>query len=286
MRRATIIILAAALAIAITGCGKKEEQAKKTLMVNAQSGLVMRQAPDPNSPKVTLIPYGEDVEVIEEQGAAVEIGGVSGKWTKVTWNGNTAWVFGGFLKEREINTPDSAIDRYYKMENTLYELIKKYKHTETDIDKYNRLVKNDLIENYKSIMTGPELTLWTNSIKEGSLNSGYFAQIYNGLSKTQIISKKEEKIKDDELKIVLTIKEEEPYNLEFGPDLKTVVEKYKVKNITQADFDKKTAGVDDTELRFTIRVNAEQTFTMQLIKGSWYIKKTDRKLIDSEIVFL
>ena len=113
MKRVTIIILAAALAIAVTGCGKKEkeQEAKKTLIVKAQGGLVMRQAPDPNSPKVTLIPYGEDVEVIEEQGAAVEIGGVSGKWTKVTWNGNTAWVFGGFLKEREINTPDSAIDR-------------------------------------------------------------------------------------------------------------------------------------------------------------------------------
>ncbi len=285
MRRRTIIILAAVLTIAISGCGKKEQQAKKTLMVNAQSGLVMRQAPDSNSPKVILVPYGEDVEVIEEQGAAVKLGGVSGKWTKVTWNGNTAWVFGGFLKEREINSSDSAIDKYYKMENTLYELIKKYKDTANDIDKYNRLVKNDLIESYKSIMTGPELTLWINSIKEGSLNSGYFVQIYNGLSKTEILSKKEEKLKDDELKIVLTVKEEEPYNLEFAPDLKTVVEKYKVKNITQADFDKKTAGIDDTELRFTIRTNAVQTFTMQLIKGSWYIKKIDRKLIDSEIVF-
>jgi hypothetical protein len=147
-------------------------------------------------------------------------------------------------------------------------------------------VKNDLIENYKAIMTGAELTLWINSIKEGSLNSGYFAQMYNGLSKTQIISKKEEKTKEDELKIVLKIKDEDPYNLEFAPDLKTVVEKYKVKNITQAEFDKKTAGVDEIlNYRFTIRSNAEQTFILQLIKGSWYIKNADRKLIDSEIVF-
>jgi len=285
MKTKVILVLSVALTIAITGCGKKEQETKKTLIVKAQGGLVMRQAPDPGSPKVTLVPYGDEVEVIEEQATAVVISGVSGKWTKVTWNGNTAWVFGGFLKEREINSPDSAIDKYYKMENTLYELIKKYKHTENDIDKYNSLVKNDLIENYKAIMTGAELTLWINSIKEGSLNSGYFAQMYNGLSKTQIISKKEEKTKEDELKIVLKIKDEDPYNLEFAPDLKTVVEKYKVKNITQAEFDKKTAGVDDTELRFTIRSNAEQTFILQLIKGSWYIKNADRKLIDSEIVF-
>ena len=285
MKTKVILVLSVALTIAITGCGKKEQETKKTLIVKAQGGLVMRQAPDPGSPKVTLVPYGDEVEVIEEQATAVVISGVSGKWTKVTWNGNTAWVFGGFLKEKEINSPDSAIDKYYKMENTLYELIKKYKHTENDIDKYNSLVKNDLIENYKAIMTGAELTLWINSIKEGSLNSGYFAQMYNGLSKTQIISKKEEKTKEDELKIVLKIKDEDPYNLEFAPDLKTVVEKYKVKNITQAEFDKKTAGVDDTELRFTIRSNAEQTFILQLIKGSWYIKNADRKLIDSEIVF-
>lgn len=285
MKTKFILVLSVALTIAITGCGKKEQETKKTVIVKAQGGLVMRQAPDPGSPKVTLVPYGDEVEVIEEQATAVVISGVSGKWTKVTWNGNTAWVFGGFLKERETNSPDSAIDKYYKMENTLYELIKKYKHTENDIDKYNSLVKNDLIENYKAIMTGAELTLWINSIKEGSLNSGYFAQMYNGLSKTQIISKKEEKTKEDELKIVLKIKDEDPYNLEFAPDLKTVVEKYKVKNITQAEFDKKTAGVDDTELRFTIRSNAEQTFILQLIKGSWYIKNADRKLIDSEIVF-
>ena len=285
MKTKFILVLSVALTIAITGCGKKEQETKKTLIVKAQGGLVMRQAPDPGSPKVTLVPYGDEVEVIDEQATAVVISGVSGKWTKVTWNGNTAWVFGGFLKERETNSPDSAIDKYYKMENTLYELIKKYKHTENDIDKYNSLVKNDLIENYKAIMTGAELTLWINSIKEGSLNSGYFAQMYNGLSKTQIISKKEEKTKEDELKIVLKIKDEDPYNLEFAPDLKTVVEKYKVKNITQAEFDKKTAGVDDTELRFTIRSNAEQTFILQLIKGSWYIKNADRKLIDSEIVF-
>jgi hypothetical protein len=285
MKTKIILVLYATLSIAMAGCGKKEQKTQKTLIVKTQSGLVMRQAPDSNSQKVTLIPYGEDVEVIEEQAADVEISGISGRWTKVKWNGNTAWVFGGFLKEREINTSDSAIDKYYKMENTLYELIKKYKNTENNIDKYNSLVKNDLIENYKSIMTGPELTLWINSIKGGSLNSGYFAGIYNGLSKTRIVSKKEEKLKDDELKIVLTINEEEPYNLEFGPDLKTVIEEYKVKNMTQADFDKKTAGIDDTELQFTIHTTAEQTFTMQLIKGSWYIKKIDRKLINSEIVF-
>jgi len=287
MKKGTIIILAAALAIAITGCGKKEKEKeiKKTLMVKAQAGLVMRQAPDSNSPKVTLVPYGEDVEVIEEQAAAVEISGISGKWTKVTWNGNTAWVFGGFLKEREINTPDSAIDRYYKMGTTLEGLLKQYKQFENDQAKFDKLVKNDLLENYKSIMTGPELATWTSAINGGSMFSGYFAEIYSGLSATKTVSKKEEKIKDDELKIVLTIKEEEPYNLEFGPDLKTIVKTYNVKNITQADFDKKIAGINDTELRFTTRTNAEQTFNMQLIKGSWYIKKIERKLIDSEIIF-
>lgn len=285
MKKISILILSAALAIAITGCGKKEIEAKKTLIVKAQSGLVMRQAPDTGSAKVSLIPYGEEVEVIEEQGSSVEISGVSGKWTKVAWKGNSAWVFGGFLKEKEINSPDSAIDRYYRMGNTLQELVKQYEKFQDDQVKFDKLVKTELIENYKSIMTGPELKVWTGAVNEGSVFSGYFAQIYSGLSNTEIVSRKEEKIKDDELKIIAIVKEEEPYNLEFSPDLKTIVKTYNVKNITQADFDKKIAGIDDTELQFTIKTNAEQTFSMVLIKGSWYIKKINRKVIDSEIVF-
>ncbi|PKL17312.1 MAG: hypothetical protein CVV49_11760 [Spirochaetae bacterium HGW-Spirochaetae-5] len=285
MKRRAILVISVALAIAAIGCGKKEKETNKIQVVKAQTGLVMRQAPDLNSPKVTLVPYGEEVEVVEEQASAVEINSVSGKWKKVTWKENTAWVFGGFLKEKEINSPDIAIERYYKMGITLEELLKQYKEHQNDQAKFDKLVKNDLLENYKSIMTGSELATWTSAINEGSMFSGYFAEIYSGLSATKIVSKKEEKINEDELRVSLTVKEEEPYNLEFGPDLKSIIKTYNVKNITQDEFNKKTAGKNDTELHFTIHRNVEQTFTMKLMKGSWYITKIDRKVIDSEILF-
>lgn len=67
--------------------------------VNARGGLRMRMSPSIEAEYMLTIPHGTSVTFIEEQRDEVQVTGVQGKWTKVTWNGNTGWVFGGFLKK-------------------------------------------------------------------------------------------------------------------------------------------------------------------------------------------
>ncbi|MBN1798555.1 MAG: SH3 domain-containing protein [Spirochaetales bacterium] len=57
----------------------------------------MREAPNLGAKKIGLIPYGEQVLLIEETGAPVAISGITGRWSKINWKGKAGWVFGGFL---------------------------------------------------------------------------------------------------------------------------------------------------------------------------------------------
>ena len=66
-------------------------------LINAKSGLRLRKTPDLNSEKILLIQNGEIVELIEEKKEIVTINEVSGKWTKINYNGQKGWVFGGYL---------------------------------------------------------------------------------------------------------------------------------------------------------------------------------------------
>jgi uncharacterized protein YgiM (DUF1202 family) len=72
------------------------------LWVDAEDGLVLRQGPGTGHEKVCVIPYGDKVELLEEQGEFLTIQGRGGKWSKVKWADKTGWVFGGFLSEKKV----------------------------------------------------------------------------------------------------------------------------------------------------------------------------------------
>jgi hypothetical protein len=67
------------------------------MRVSAPGGLRIRSGPGITRDAIGLIPDRTVVEVIARDEATVAIGGVSGRWTKVTWEATTGWVFGGFL---------------------------------------------------------------------------------------------------------------------------------------------------------------------------------------------
>lgn len=70
--------------------------------VNARGGLRMRMSPGIEGEYMLTIPHGSSVAFIEEQREEMQVTGVPGKWTRVTWNGNTGWVFGGFLRKMSL----------------------------------------------------------------------------------------------------------------------------------------------------------------------------------------
>ena len=65
--------------------------------VSAAGGLNMRSGPSLSASVVTLLPYGAQVDLLEETGDYWEIQGQTGKWAKVWWRRHGGWVFNGFL---------------------------------------------------------------------------------------------------------------------------------------------------------------------------------------------
>jgi len=73
--------------------------------VTVKDGLNMREEPSPTGKKMATIPYKEGVLKLEEMSETFTIDKTEGKWTKITWQGKTGWVFGGFLSW---SSPDSG----------------------------------------------------------------------------------------------------------------------------------------------------------------------------------
>ncbi|MCB1160778.1 MAG: SH3 domain-containing protein [Leptospiraceae bacterium] len=65
--------------------------------VTPKSGLIMRSKPSTSGKKLGLIPFKSKVKIIEESKEVLTISGATGRWTKVNYNKQDAWVFGGFL---------------------------------------------------------------------------------------------------------------------------------------------------------------------------------------------
>lgn len=102
-----------------------------TLYVLAQSGLVLRNAPDFKSEKISLLAFGtaviskwgknkSDPEVAVEaippctyKGQNYEGYKIPGKWVQVSVNGKTGYVFDGYLSKcPSANSHDRNIDEY------------------------------------------------------------------------------------------------------------------------------------------------------------------------------
>lgn len=96
------------LAAAAFGCGDAVA-ARATASVTAQTGLILRDAPAVTGAALATLPHAAQVAVLDaDSGPAATIGGVSGRWTKVTYQGKTGWAFGGFLAITRKSTAPAA----------------------------------------------------------------------------------------------------------------------------------------------------------------------------------
>lgn len=65
--------------------------------VQTAAGLTMREQPGTTGKSITVIPDGTNVKIIDKGDTEETIAGKTSVWYKVEWNGNSGWVFGGFL---------------------------------------------------------------------------------------------------------------------------------------------------------------------------------------------
>ncbi|MCX7820224.1 MAG: SH3 domain-containing protein [Brevinematales bacterium] len=143
-------------------------------MVIAENGLVLRERPDINSKKITLIPYGTKVKVIEYSRKYDVIENTKACWVKVVYKNLVGWVFDGFLFE--LNMYD--IDENFLFYATKFSIL---------LGK-NKIIKNKKVSyvydfNYLGILPeDPDYIIEQNYSGEDVLitNSLYYKAIISG----------------------------------------------------------------------------------------------------------
>lgn len=67
--------------------------------ITAKSGLFLRENPGKKFPKVTLVPHGEKVEILEYAKTTDFIDGIEAKWVKTKYKNRVGWMFSGYLSD-------------------------------------------------------------------------------------------------------------------------------------------------------------------------------------------
>lgn len=106
MKTKTLLITTTLAALGLmAGACKPKASDNGVRYVAVKDGLNMREEPSPTGKKMLTIPYRQEVLRLYEKAESFTIDKTEGKWTKVTWQGKTGWVFGGFLS---LNAPDAG----------------------------------------------------------------------------------------------------------------------------------------------------------------------------------
>ena len=99
LRLLLAIVLLSILGSGCGGNGDDQTAAEQANLryVTASSGLVLRSNPDRNAERLTAIPAGHAVQLIEEKPEEVNINGTTGHWCYVRFGEQQGWVFGAYL---------------------------------------------------------------------------------------------------------------------------------------------------------------------------------------------
>lgn len=88
--------------------GQNTNSTRQGKLVIADGGLNVRENPALDAKVSYLLPNYSFLEDFEEEGETIEVKDKKGKWTKVNFEGNTGYVFGGYLTNSTLH--DSSSD--------------------------------------------------------------------------------------------------------------------------------------------------------------------------------
>lgn len=95
MKRAALMFVI--LLMSLPSCMRRAEVPEE-LVVAAKGGLNLREKPDSKSARLFTVPDGATVSLLERTETVEKIGGIDGKWVKISWDGKTGYAFDRFLK--------------------------------------------------------------------------------------------------------------------------------------------------------------------------------------------
>ncbi|NCB38372.1 MAG: SH3 domain-containing protein [Erysipelotrichia bacterium] len=79
-------------------------------IINTAGGLNLREQPAKTGKLLARLKNGTKVEILDKSGPCETVEGIKDNWLKVSVNGKTGWVFGGFIKPFDAKTADKASD--------------------------------------------------------------------------------------------------------------------------------------------------------------------------------
>ena len=102
----SLLVITAFFAAGLISCGKKNPElpageaasSKRTAEVTASTNLVIRTEPNRTATKLGVAGHGAIVEVLQDGDKEENIGGITSRWYRVSYNGVEEWVFGGYLR--------------------------------------------------------------------------------------------------------------------------------------------------------------------------------------------
>ncbi|HPA73236.1 MAG TPA: hypothetical protein PKY31_13260 [Spirochaetota bacterium] len=107
---ATLLCLCATFTLAMNTSCKKSDDVPAIHWVTSIDGLKLRAMPDARSSVVADIPYLAEVKFEKVTGEVVDIHGILGKWSEISYQGKKGFVFGGFLSSERPETPVPGSD--------------------------------------------------------------------------------------------------------------------------------------------------------------------------------
>ena len=99
MRPVNPLFIILLTALTMTACKK---EAIETRMIAAKSGLVLRSAPNPDAEKILLMPYGANVEILDNsKHPETTMGTAKGRWMEVRFQEKEGFAFSGYMLPKE-----------------------------------------------------------------------------------------------------------------------------------------------------------------------------------------
>ncbi|HPS58041.1 MAG TPA: SH3 domain-containing protein [Spirochaetota bacterium] len=123
----TLLITAVVSLFLITG--HIDLTASGKMFIATKAGLRLRSAPDTSSKVVTVVPFGDQVTVIKEQGDGVFIDGRYGRWTNVSYGKKSGWVFSAFLAPFNPSPLIKQAAEFYRQKYGRSDAVVKYGYT-------------------------------------------------------------------------------------------------------------------------------------------------------------
>jgi len=181
------------LIISLTAMGLSATTTPEPITKNvvAFSGLKLRIAPGLEQQVISVIPYGEKVELIEETDITLSVEWLEGKWIKVNYEGDEGYIFDGFLTDLPIPYYDFELSQ-----NDLqlsYPLLAWTEYHFDQVTNPDTLTKNNLtttiqyMEGGKTLLREESSAYFNSSL---TIENGEISDAYN-LLKSMLLTKSE-----------------------------------------------------------------------------------------------